>query len=131
MPLPGPDTIDRFLIAAHLTDIEAVVVLNKIDLAGLSPELDELREELSELYRSLGHTVIETSIKRDEDLAVLRDRLAGRTSALVGQSGVGKSSLVQALLPSSICGSAIWTSAARANTPPVKAVCTPYPAAAG
>ena len=99
MPLPGPDTIDRFLIAAHLTDIEAVVVLNKIDLAGLSPELDELREELSELYRSLGHTVIETSIKRDEDLAVLRDQLAGRTSALVGQSGVGKSSLVQALLP--------------------------------
>ena len=99
MPLPGPDTIDRFLIAAHLTDIEAVVVLNKIDLAGLSPELDELREELSELYRSLGHTVIETSIKRDEDLEVLRDQLAGRTSALVGQSGVGKSSLVQALLP--------------------------------
>ena len=99
MPLPGPDTIDRFLIAAHLTDIEAVVVLNKIDLAGLSPELDELREELAELYRSLGHRVIETSIKRDEDLAQLRQALAGRTSALVGQSGVGKSSLVQALLP--------------------------------
>ncbi len=99
MPLPGPDTIDRFLIAAHLTDIEAVVVLNKIDLASLSEELDELRQELADLYRSLGHRVIETSIKRQEDLEQLRGALAGRTSALVGQSGVGKSSLVQALLP--------------------------------
>lgn len=99
MPLPGPDTIDRFLIAAELTDIEAVVVLNKIDLAKRSEALDELREDLSELYRSLGHRVIETSITRPEDLEDLQATLANRTSALVGQSGVGKSSLVQALLP--------------------------------
>lgn len=99
MPLPGPDTIDRFLIAAELTDIEAVIVLNKIDLAKHSSELDELRDQLGQLYARLGHRVIETSIKNPEDLQALRATLAGRTSALVGQSGVGKSSLVQALLP--------------------------------
>ena len=99
MPLPGPDTIDRFLIAAELTGIEAVVVLNKIDLAARSEELDELRQDLGDVYRELGHRVIETSITRAEDLAELRAALSGRTSALVGQSGVGKSSLVQALLP--------------------------------
>ena len=99
MPPPGPDTIDRFLIAARLTDIEAVVVLNKIDLTAVAPELADLREELVETYTALGHRVLETSARTVEGLAPLIECMRGRVSALVGQSGVGKSSLVQALLP--------------------------------
>lgn len=99
MPPPGPDTIDRFLIAARLTDIDAVVVLNKIDLTEVAPELADLRAELVETYTALGHQVIETSARTDDGLRPLIECMRGRVSVLVGQSGVGKSSLVQALLP--------------------------------
>ena len=97
-PRPEPSSVllDRYLVAAELSGIPATLVLNKADLVG---EDDVLIERLLALYQGLGYSVIQVSAKARDGLAALRDTLAGHTVAFVGQSGVGKSSLVNALLP--------------------------------
>jgi ribosome biogenesis GTPase / thiamine phosphate phosphatase len=88
-----PGLIDRFLIAAQIGKVEPFIVVNKIDLApeGLSKFLDA--------YRALGVSVILTSALAGEGVDALRGALAGRTTLFVGQSGVGKSSLLNAVQP--------------------------------
>jgi len=98
-PRPTPDLflIDRYLAAAAFMGASASVVLNKSDLeneAGLEP----LREALVE-YSKIGYPVIHTSAMSMEGLAPLCAQMVGHTSILVGQSGVGKSSILNALLP--------------------------------
>src|SRR5256885_7533924 len=85
--------LDRFLVIAAATRIPAVLVLNKIDLDRSA--LDALRRR----YGPAGYQVLGTSVKQPEGLAALRDLLRGRESVLAGQSGVGKSSLLNALDP--------------------------------
>jgi ribosome biogenesis GTPase / thiamine phosphate phosphatase len=90
-----PRLIDRFLIAIQRGEAQAVICVNKIDL------LDEAQRdaELARLttYRDLGVPVIACSVRTGQGLDALRDALRGKTAALVGHSGVGKSSILNAL----------------------------------
>lgn len=99
-PLPSRDLVERYLLAVHSLDIEPCIVLNKVDLPPAEPDSPGARviARLDE-YRSLGYAVAETSCKSDPGIGRLSPILAGKTSILVGQSGVGKSSLVRQLLP--------------------------------
>jgi ribosome biogenesis GTPase len=98
-PYPEPHAvlIDRYLVAASAIGIEPVLLINKID------SVDEATQAkvtlLEKTYRDLGYTVLRASTHTGEGLAALKQFLADFTSVFVGQSGVGKSSLVNALLP--------------------------------
>jgi ribosome biogenesis GTPase / thiamine phosphate phosphatase len=92
-PEPSPRFLDRFLVIAAANRIPAVIVLNKIDLDRTA--LDRLLER----YTPAGYQVLATSVRLPEGLAAFRDLLRGRESVLAGQSGVGKSSLLNALDP--------------------------------
>jgi ribosome biogenesis GTPase len=89
--------LDRFLILAEVGEMAAVVCLNKIDLID-SAERRELRSILS-AYEQLGYPVIFTSINHSESIQAFRDALRDRFSVVVGASGVGKSSLLNAVQP--------------------------------
>ena len=93
-PAPHLGMLDRVLALAESQGVAAVVCLNKTDL-GLDPALAARLD----LYRRLGYPVVLTSVASGEGLEALRGRLAGHTSALLGPSGVGKSSLLNALEP--------------------------------
>jgi ribosome biogenesis GTPase len=88
-PPPRPRLIDRCLVAAYDAGMDALLCLTKADLAG--------PEELLSAYRPLGVTAVTTS--RGGPLDEVRSRLADRISVLVGHSGVGKSTLVNRLVP--------------------------------
>jgi ribosome biogenesis GTPase len=88
-PEPRPRLIDRALVAAYDARMDPLLCLTKADLAD--------PETLVGIYRPLGVPYVVT--RRGADLAAVRERLAGRTSVLVGHSGVGKSTLVNALVP--------------------------------
>ena len=91
-PEPRPRLIDRALVAAYDAGMAPLLCLTKADLA--DPEV------LLSTYRSLGVPWVVTQPGEGAgDLTELRDRLRGRTSVLVGHSGVGKSTLVNALVP--------------------------------
>ncbi|MDO3381066.1 small ribosomal subunit biogenesis GTPase RsgA [Gilvimarinus algae] len=98
-PYPEPhfNLVDRYLVAAESIGIEPALVINKVDL--IDDDQRDKVERIHALYAGLGYTVILASAKRDEGLLPLREYLAHYTSVFVGQSGVGKSSLVNALLP--------------------------------
>jgi len=95
-PLPRPDffVVDRYLCAAHCSGIPATILFNKSEL----PTNEETDGEL-EVYRAAGVAVLRVSALTDTRLQTLRELLANQTSIFVGQSGVGKSSLLRSLLP--------------------------------
>lgn len=93
-PPPNALLIDRLLVLAEHAGLEAVVVFNKADL-GLDSEVSELIG----VYRNAGYPVITTSAKTGKGLDDLKQVFAGRVSTLAGPSGVGKSSLINAILP--------------------------------
>lgn len=90
--------IDRFLATAEAYSVPAVLVLNKADLL-TEPDDLELLHAVEHLYRSVGYTVLATSVKTGQGLSELRDLLAGKITLLSGNSGVGKSSIINALIP--------------------------------
>lgn len=87
------DLVTRCLVAAEAQDIASLVVLNKCDLPA---QLDSARALLAP-HINAGHKVLELSAKGD--VSTLRERLQGNVSLLVGQSGMGKSTLTNALIP--------------------------------
>ena len=93
-PAPHPRMLDRFLLIAESNDLASRVVVNKVELA----DVDEARA-LFGMYEDVGYPVHYTSVKRGDGLDTLRDALHGRVSALTGPSGVGKSSLLNAMFP--------------------------------
>ena len=84
--------LNRCLIAAEAASIKALIVLNKCDLA----DNDDAKQKLK-LYTDLGYRVLSLSAK--EDISTLRPYLQNEASILVGQSGMGKSTIINALLP--------------------------------
>jgi ribosome biogenesis GTPase / thiamine phosphate phosphatase len=93
-PLPQPDLfmLDRYLCAARCASLEAIVVVNKCDL--------EVSEELAaglRVYRQLGYTVLNAAAQTGAGLPEFSVKLQHNIAALVGQSGVGKSSLIRKL----------------------------------
>jgi ribosome biogenesis GTPase len=99
LPQPHANLIDRYLVAAETVGIEPVILLNKTDLLADDPTRSEQIEKLLEIYPTLDYRMLRSSCQTSEGMQALFDTLAGRTSVLVGQSGVGKSSLVNVLLP--------------------------------
>jgi ribosome biogenesis GTPase len=96
-PQAFPNLIDRYLVAAHASNIEPVILLNKVDrIADMGSFMQE--QQLT-VYPQLGYRWLAASTTTDKDLAALKAFLQNKTSIFVGQSGVGKSSLINALLP--------------------------------
>ena len=96
-PMLSANLLDRYLVAAETVGITPTILLNKIDLLS-SAEAAQVNEILS-YYRNIGYRVMQASCKDDNGLLELQQLLANETSIFVGQSGVGKSSLVNVLLP--------------------------------
>jgi ribosome biogenesis GTPase len=91
------DLVSRALVAANAAGIRAHIILNKTDVSHLLPAA---RSKL-ELYGQLGYPIHEVSAKAaaSETLSILQPLLVGQSSILIGQSGMGKSSLIQLLVP--------------------------------
>jgi ribosome biogenesis GTPase len=100
-PLPSRDLMERYLLAVHSLGIKPVIVMNKTDLTVPADETAAGAEVLAHMpdYEALGYRVIYTSCKASPGISDLRPVLKNQTSILVGQSGVGKSSLINQLLP--------------------------------
>ena len=98
-PATSTTFIDRFLATAEAYRVPATVLINKTDLLRPDPEAMELLDAVTYLYRSIGYEVAHVSALTGEGIAELRDAMTGHTSLLSGNSGVGKSSLINALIP--------------------------------
>lgn len=98
-PLPEPhaNLIDRYLVAAESVDIEPLILLNKTDL--LKADNREQIKQLLSIYPQINYRVLHTSTTDMTGIEELKAILKNRTSVFVGQSGVGKSSLINVLLP--------------------------------
>lgn len=100
--LAHPETsttfIDRFLATAEAYRVPAVIVINKIDLLDNDDDR-ELLDAVTYLYRSIGYTVIHVSAKTGAGFAELRTLLDGKITLLSGNSGVGKTSVINRLIP--------------------------------
>ena len=88
-----PRMLDRFLVVAEHNDVAPLVVANKLD------QVDEEQRERFERYRELGYPLFQTSATGGEGIDALREAVSGKIVAFVGPSGVGKSSLLNALDP--------------------------------
>jgi ribosome biogenesis GTPase len=126
-PRPKPHLIDRYIVATHFGGMQPIIVMNKIDLdcgmtsdeatrpggqaarrsdeAGDSPETDNSDDagysaaSILDRYTALGYIAFCTSAATGEGIDTLREVLKGKSSAIAGQSGVGKSSLLNAVQP--------------------------------
>lgn len=93
-PEPFPNLIDRYLVAAYHASIEPLLVLNKADLLTTNDDTSELLKR----YQSLGYRVLKTD-PSETSTTELMEAIGQTTTVFVGQSGVGKSSIIQRLIP--------------------------------
>ena len=96
-PVTSLTFVDRFLATSEAYSIPACLVINKIDL--LDDEDRKLLDAVAFLYRSIGYTVLPVSAATGEGLEALRAFLTGKTTLFSGNSGVGKSTLINSLIP--------------------------------
>ena len=94
-PTPKWGLLDRYLVSAEAADLPSLIVINKIDLTWKNPSLEE---EL-EVYRRIGYPVLSVSAVTGEGIEELKHFLGGKLSVLVGKSGVGKTSVLNAIQP--------------------------------
>ena len=97
-PVTSTTFIDRFLATAEAYAVPAVLVINKTDLL-TEPDDRELLAMITYLYESIGYTVVAVSAVTGDGLDRLREVLDGKTTLLSGNSGVGKSTLINDLIP--------------------------------
>lgn len=93
-PDPNLWLLDKFLILAEEQEIEIVICFNKIDLVSEDEKL-----EYNGIYEKAGYSVLNTSTERGEGIERLREVLSGKTTVFAGPSGVGKSTLLNAVQP--------------------------------
>jgi ribosome biogenesis GTPase len=94
-PTPKWGLLDRYLVSAEAAEIPVLIVINKLDLAWKNPTFDE---EI-EIYRRIGYPVHLVSAETGEGIEELKQALQGKQSVMVGKSGVGKTSLLNAIQP--------------------------------
>lgn len=94
-PEPNFNLLDRFLIMMEQQGLDSIICFNKQDIAA-----PEEKEELRRAYESTGYRVLFASAKKQEGMEELKELLYGKTTAVAGPSGVGKSSLINCLKPS-------------------------------
>ena len=97
VPQLSAHIIDRYLVACEDVEIHPIIVINKMEL--LSDEDREYVAEVIDIYEEIGYRVIYTSCATQEGIAELSTLLKDKNSVFVGQSGVGKSSIINQLLP--------------------------------
>lgn len=97
-PQPTRDILERYLVAISSLDIKPVIVVNKAEWLDQEARETHPLDKLDE-YQQLGYMVLYSSCKTEPGIGELQKHLQDRTSILVGQSGVGKSSLVNRLIP--------------------------------
>ncbi len=90
----SPRMLDRYLVLTEFDQIDALIIANKVDLVGI-----EAARSLMAPYERIGYPIVYSSVTDGLGIAELRERLAGRISAVTGRSGVGKSSLFNAVQP--------------------------------
>lgn len=90
-PVTDPFLIDRVSVIAREADCELIICVNKVDI--------DRGNSLSEIFSSAGYTVVQTSAETGEGISALSELLKGKICAFTGNSGVGKSSILNVLLP--------------------------------
>ncbi len=96
-PAPSEYLLDQYLVTAETICVPALIAINKADLV-IGNSGDEFNERIK-IYENIGYPVARVSAHTKHGLDPMIERLQGETSILVGQSGVGKSSIINALLP--------------------------------
>jgi ribosome biogenesis GTPase / thiamine phosphate phosphatase len=94
-PTPKWGLLDRYLVAAEAAELPSLIVINKLDLVWKHPSFDEE----TEVYRRIGYPVLLVSAVTGEGIEELKSALQGKLSVMVGKSGVGKTSLLNAIQP--------------------------------
>jgi ribosome biogenesis GTPase len=94
-PTPKWGLLDRYLVSAEASELPALIVITKLDLAWKNRQL----EADLETYRRIGYSIQMVSSVTGEGLDELKDALAGRMSVMIGKSGVGKTTLLNAIQP--------------------------------
>ena len=97
-PEPSGYLIDQYLVAGQLVGVPVLILCNKMDLLVTDDDRDRFLADLAH-YPAIGYPLLTVSTREPETLNVVMDRLKAETAILLGQSGVGKSSLIKALLP--------------------------------
>ncbi len=97
-PTTSTTFIDRFLATAEAYNVDTIIAINKVDLLSLAEDTEYL-EAISYLYRSIGYKVIELSAKNNVGIDKLRELLNGKVTLISGNSGVGKTTIINHLIP--------------------------------
>jgi ribosome biogenesis GTPase len=96
-PRTSQGFIDRFLVACEMYHVPAIIIFNKLDLYR-EKELEKLNT-LRSVYEQIGYKVVGISLKNKDDMGPVKDLLKDRTTLISGHSGVGKSTLINAIFP--------------------------------
>lgn len=99
LPKPASELIDRYLLIARLSGLTPLLILNKADILDEHVETDKIYNQYQALGQRYHFNTIKTSTQTDQGLDTLRTYIDGKLSIFAGQSGVGKSSLINKLLP--------------------------------